>query len=390
MTTQRAEPVPTLELTEGGPGAALLRRLRVEPLGRNARRAALGLMAVTWLPLLVLSALDGFVLRGVDIPFLWDIGAQVRFLLAIPVFVLAEVPIGARLTQVAGHFLMAGLVREGERDRFAGLIADAARFRDSRVAELAVLAGAYVTSYSVITQTGLHGGGTWHTPDAGAGLTLAGWWYAFVSVPVFQFLLFRWLYRMLVWARFLRQVSKLNLNLTPTHPDGAGGLGFLGRGCIPFSSLLFAQSAVLASAIATRVLFDGARLQSFQATYATLIVIALVIFSGPLFVFVPTLVALKQRGLRDYDVLAAQYTQEFERRWFQRPEPRDDLLGTADVQSLADLGNSYELIRKMRVVPIQLSDFVAMAIPGMLPALPLAATVMPVRDIVKGLLHLLA
>jgi hypothetical protein len=236
----------------------------------------------------------------------------------------------------------------------------------------------------------LHGGSTWHTPDPGSGLALAGWWYALVSVPIFQFLLFRWLYRMLVWFRFLRQVSRLDLALTPTHPDGAGGLGFLGRGCIPFSALLFAQSAVLASAIATRVLFDGVSLQSFQATYATLIVLGLVIFSGPLLVFVPKLMALKQRGLGDYDVLGAHYTQAFERRWFRSTEANGELLGTADIQSLADLGNSYELIRKMRVVPIQLSDFVAMAIPGLIPALPLAATVMPVSDIVKGLLHLLA
>ena len=68
----------------------------------------------------------------------------------------------------------------------------------------------------------------------------------------------------------------------------------------------------------------------------------------------------------------------------------DELLGTADIQSLADLGNSYELVRKMRVLPIEVRDLVAMVIPGVVPAIPLAATVMPVSEIVKDLLRLLA
>jgi hypothetical protein len=119
-------------------------------------------------------------------------------------------------------------------------------------------------------------------------------------------------------------------------------------------------------------------------------VLILIVFAAPLMVFAPKLFRLKQDGLRRYGTLATRYTQLFDSKWVDGINTSEDpLLGTADIQSLADLGDSYELIRKMRVVPIELSDFVAMALPGVIPALPLAATVMPISEILKGILRLL-
>jgi hypothetical protein len=231
---------------------------------------------------------------------------------------------------------------------------------------------------------------TWFRPEAGQGLTLAGYWYALVALPIFQFLIFRWIYRMTVWSRLLWKVAMLDLLLTPTHPDGAGGLAFLGKSLIPFGIILFAVSAVVASGIAERILFTGARLQEYLSSYATLFVFALIVFAAPMLIFLPKLVALKQRGLMEYGTLGSEYTQAFYRRWVAKTEPADEpLLGTGDIQSLADLGNSFEIIRKMRILPVELSDFIAFVLPGLIPALPLAATVMPLGDIVKGLLKLI-
>ena len=150
------------------------------------------------------------------------------------------------------------------------------------------------------------------------------------------------------------------------------------------------MSAVASSAIATRVLFAGATLDQFQISYAALFVVALATFTLPILVFIPVLLGVKQRGLLQYGTLASRYTYLFDRKWVrEEPTPEEPLLGTADIQSLADLGNSYQLIGKMRLLPIQIADFVAMALPGVIPAIPLAATVMPVSEIVKGLFKLL-
>jgi hypothetical protein len=392
MQSENVNEVPELSLMEGGPGDALMKRLRlIRPeLGEASARTAIILAAITWIPLLAFSFVEGLALGGAKIPFLYDIAAHARFLVAVPILVLAEIPIGRRLRGVAKHFLDAGLVREDERQRFANAVVDTVRYHDWHVAELALLALSYITSYTAISKTSLHSGNMWYESSGTLGLSPVGYYYALVALPIFQFLVYRWGYRMVVWTRFLWHISKLDLLLTPTHPDGAGGLGFLGKGSIPFGAILFALSSVVSAAIATRILFGGATLEEFELTYAAFILLALVVFAGPLILFAPKLLRIKQTGLLEYGTLASRYTQQFGRKWVDSTNPAGEpLLGTADIQSLADLGNSYEVVSKMRAVPIELSDFIAMALPGVIPALPLAATVMPVGEILKGILRLL-
>ncbi len=389
MSPNAAHDVPPFLLTEGGPGAALLRAVRLTPVAPGSRREALVLAAVAWVPLLVLSVAEGLAAGGVPIPFLRDIAAHVRFLFALPVLVLAEVPIGRRLRQVTAHFIVAGLVRREQHERFARIIVETVRFRDSRVAELVVLAAAYMTAVGVLTRITTQQGDIWFAPHEGE-ISRVGYWYVLVSIPIFQFLLYRWIYRMVVWTRFLAKVAALDLELTPTHPDGAGGLGFLGAGCVPFGLLLFAVSAVVASQIASRILFTGAKLEQYQFSYAALFVLALAIFGGPLLVFVPKLAKLKREARLAYDTFATQYTHLFGRKWIDPATTDESPLGSGDIQSLADLGAGWERVKNMRPVPVQLRDFIGMAVPGLIPVLPLMATVMPVSEIVKGLMHLIA
>jgi hypothetical protein len=391
MKTENVSQFPELSLMEGGPGDALLKRLRlIRPeFGAASARTAVSLAALTWLPLLVFSSIEGLALGGAKVPFLYDLAAHARFLVAVPVLVLAEIPIGRRLRGIAKRFLDAGLVREGDQKQFASCVFDTLRFRDWRLAGLILLVLAYSTTYAGISMNSSQRGGMWFEPSLAGGLSPVGYYYALVSLPIFQFLMYRWAFRMLVWTRFLWQVSKLDLFLTPTHPDGAGGLGFLGKGSIPFGLILFALSSVVSAAIATRTLFSGATLEQFEVTYATLILLLLIVLAGPLMVFAPKLFRAKQDGLRRYGELASRYMQLFDNKWVEGVNTSEPLLGTADIQSLADLGNSYELIRKMRVVPIALSDFIAMALAGVIPAIPLAATVMPVSEILKGIFKLL-
>ncbi|MBV8361973.1 MAG: hypothetical protein JO189_29180 [Deltaproteobacteria bacterium] len=379
-------------LTEGGPGAAFMKRMH---LVRAERRADLGrttliLMAITWVPLFVLSMFEGLAFGRVQIPFFCDIAAHARFLLAVPVLVLADIPIGVSLRRVMGHFVEAHLIRDDELGKFDQIVLDSLRFRDSHLGEMIVLVLTYLATY-----TALSGGSaqsdTWFRPEPSQGLTLAGYWYALAALPIFQFLIFRWIYRMAVWSRLLWKLSQLDLLLTPTHPDTAGGLAFLGKALIPFGMVLFALSTVVSSGIAERILFTGARLQEYMWNYLTLFVFALAVFAAPMLVFVPNLLALKQRGLIEYGTLGSEYTQAFYRRWVGKTEPTEEpLLGTGDIQSLADLGNSFEIIRKMRILPVELSDFTAFVLPGLIPALPLAATEMPLGQIIKGLLKLIA
>jgi hypothetical protein len=393
MKTESVGQFPELSLVEGGPGDPLMKRLRLirSELGAASARTAISLAALTWLPLLVFSFIEGLALGGARIPFLYDLAAHARFLVAVPILVLAEIPIGRRLRKVCKRFLDAGLVRDDERKLFASCVVDAVLFRDRRLAELIVFALACITTYAAISKNSLQSGSTWFEPSSTVGFSPVGYYYALVSLPIFQFLMYRWAFRMVVWTRFLWQVSKLNLFLTPTHPDGAGGLAFVGESSIPFGFIMFALSSVVSAAIASRIIFSGARLEEFGVSYTTLILLLLIVFTAPFLVFAPKLSRLKQAGSARYGALASKYTQQFDSKWADGTNTsKEPLLGTADIQSLADLGTSYELIRKMRVIPVASKDFIAMALPGAIPILPLAATVMPVSEILKGILRLIS
>ena len=162
---------------------------------------------------------------------------------------------------------------------------------------MTLLALSYIMTYLALSQTSLQSGSTWFAPSRSAGFSPVGYYYALVALPIFQFLMYRWAYRMVIWTRFLWHISNLDLLLTPTHPDGAGGLGFLGNASISFGIILFALNSVVSVAIASRILFGGATLEQFELIYGALIVIVLAVFGGPLIVFAPKLFRLKQDGL---------------------------------------------------------------------------------------------
>jgi hypothetical protein len=390
MDLAEIDSMPDLMLTQGGPGDALLHHLRLaQPQSHTgSRREALMLAAITWVPLCLFAMLEGLAFRRVTIPFFDDIATHVRFLVAVPILILADVPIGARLRQVARQFLTAGIVRDKDAYRYGEIVTSALKLRDSRVAELVLLGLAYLATYQSMKGV-VHSGSTWFRPVAD--LTPVGYWYAFVSLPIWMFLIWRWIFREVVWSRFLWQVSKIDLFLTPAHPDSAGGLGFLGKGLIPFGIVAFAISSVTCGSAASRIIFSGARLEDFQSAFIVLAILMLVVFVGPLMVFAPTLINLRQTGLLRYGILASRYTELFDTKWVESAQATDDrILGTEDIQSLGSLGDSYDMIRRMRVVPLEISDFIALVLPTVIPALPLLLTVVPMKVILSQLFRLIA
>jgi hypothetical protein len=219
-------------------------------------------------------------------------------------------------------------------------------------------------------------------------LTLPGYWLGFVSIPIAQFILFRWYLRLLIWFWLLWRVSRLNLRLVPTHPDRAGGIGFLGEVVHAFSPVLFAQGAVLAGVIANRILYQGQNLVSFRATIFGLISLFVLVVLGPLTVFTPLLFRARLRGLSDYGTLAMSYVRDFDAKWVRGgAKARDEgILGTSDIQSLADLANSYAIVRDMRVVPFTLTDAILLVVATALPLLPLLLTMMPLDELLRRFL----
>jgi hypothetical protein len=232
---------------------------------------------------------------------------------------------------------------------------------------------------------------SWYASPQGGhmNLTLAGHWFVFVSVPVFQFILLRWYMWILIWSCFLLRVSRLKLHLQPLHPDRAGGIGFLGKSSHAFVPLLFAQGALLAGQIANLIFYEGRSLLSFKMTIAGFVLFFVLAVFAPLLVFTPRLVRYKHEGLAEYGGLATTYVLDFEQKWLLRKVNDEQLLGTSDIQSLADLGNSYAVVREMRVIPFAPDDIVRLLVATVIPIVPLLLTIMPLEQLVTQIIKII-
>jgi hypothetical protein len=329
----------------------------------------------------------------VKLPFLHDIEMHVRLLLALPLLIVAELVVHQRMRTVVSQFIERGLISDATRTRFDAAIAAALRLRNSVTAEIVMIALVYGVGVLFVWRTqvaldvscwyGMDGGGKLHP-------SLAGWWMGCVSLPIFQFLLLRWYFRLFIWARFLWQVSRLKLNFMPMHPDRCGGLNFLASVSQAFAPVLVAQGALLAGVMANRIFFAGAKLVAFKVDIIGLVAVMIFAILGPLLVFLPQLAAAKRKGLREYGSLAQRYAREFDHKWLRGGAPEDEpLMGSADIQSLADLGNSYGVVKEMRLVPFTMPTVLQLAITTLLPVAPLLLTMIPLEELLERMLKII-
>ena len=386
-----AEPYD-FSLVLGGPLYQIFRRAHLSGSTLELLHRRIVVIALfAWLPLLILSIAEGHGWgNGVALPFLHDVDAHVRFLIALPLLLVAELVVHERMRPVIRQFVERGLIAETARTKFEAALAAAMRLRNSVLAEIALLAFVYGVGVTFIwrTQTAI-GESSWYGATAMGTWqpSLAGWWFACISLPLVQFILLRWYFRLFVWARFLWQVSRIELQLVPVHPDRAGGLGFLATVTSAFAPLLVAQGAMLAGAIANQIFFAGATLPQFRVEIATLVALILFAVAGPLLVFVPVLARAKRVGLREYGSLAQRYVHDFERKWLRGTvSPAEPLLGSSDLQSLADLGNSFEIVRGMRSVPFSKEAFLQLVALALLPLVPLLLTMISLEELLGRLL----
>src|SRR5262245_48189113 len=171
-------------LVLGGPVYQLFRRAHLSgPALEQLWRRIWVITLVAWLPLLVLSAASG---RAVGppstLPFLRDIESQVRFLVALPILIAAELVVHARTRAIVTQFLDRGIVRPADLPRFEGLIASAMRLRNSVAIEIGLIALVATVGQWLWRSTIAFGSPSWYVePDQGAmRLTAAGTWFAAV------------------------------------------------------------------------------------------------------------------------------------------------------------------------------------------------------------------
>jgi hypothetical protein len=378
-----------LEFELGGPAYRLMQRIGlIKGAGPSVVRRTIGFLLITWVPLLLFSLIEGRALGPTPREsLLLDFATYARFFLAVPLIFMAEVIVGPRLRTAGLQFIRGNLIRPEDLPAVAAAIARVQRRREALLPELIILGLAlmgawYLTFETLAGETAV----TWRyiTHPDGIGLSLAGFWYQLIAVPVLQFFVYRWLWRLIIWTLFLRDLSRLPLRLVATHPDRAGGLGFLGGAHVSLAIFPFAFSCVLSAFVAFQVYFEAVPIETFKALFVVYLVLMELICLGPLLLFVPLLARTRRTGLREYSILLSTHNSAFERKWVTGQHPPDEsTLGSVDNSSLADLGGGFGMIREMKPFPFTRQHILQIAVIASLPGLPLIFLVMPVGELLK-------
>jgi hypothetical protein len=312
-------------------------------------------------------------------PLIHHPAVHVRLLVATPVFLILD-----RLFPPLCKFVLAQLdtmqfVPAGSRARFESIVSSASRLSDSSLPELVLALLGFGLGASVLLGLVPISGVT-----PGATLTAAQIWYALTDVPLFQFLLWRSIWRWLIWVGVLFRLARIRLDLVPTHPDRCGGIRFLRLPSLGYcAALLFAASSVLCAEWGDRFsLYAG--LSSFEPLLVVFGVVGVLIAFGPLLLFTPQLARAKHVGLTEIGLIATQYGRDVGRSMVRA----ESAPTSADIQALANIEQTYrETVKQMSHYLIDRRDLFTLLLATLLPLVPLLFLHVP-REDWEGLLSL--
>lgn len=391
--TASAEPqIEEYLSAHGGPFYELQRQLGL--LRRDAFRAgprALLFVAIAWGVPVVLSLLEGRAYGPISTrPFLLDPGPAARFLIAVGLFMLMELQVEQRLRTNLNQFTRAPLISPASFEEAAAAVAQALRRRDAMLAEIVcVLLAAVLTVAALMnvpTETS-----SWRIQiiDGSASLTLAGWWCMLVSAPIFWFLLLRWLWRHCVWGMLLRRIARLDLRLTTSHPDGHGGLRFIGQYPNVYSTFVFAISCVVGAAVANQLLQGELSLKVYSAIMGTWLAVMLALLAWPLLAFVRPLAKLKEETTLLASAQATKRTRALERETLGRNAGEAAEADEGKSADIADPVKLYDTAQKLSTLIVNREALVPVSAAAVIPLIAAGATQLPIKELISVAKHLL-
>jgi hypothetical protein len=373
--------LPGLQIRSGGPSHRLERVSHLEKLGKLIPF----LVGATWLPLATFTLVE-WILTGRPEPLLRDLSVHTRLLIALPLLLFSERVLDFRSGETIGRLFDEGYVPPSEVERTRALIARVARWRASVVPEMVILAIALFSGIATLTGLVAPAGGVHGLDEARIGVVRI--WYALVSLPLFQFVLGRSLFGWLLWVRLLFGFAGTQLRLLPAHADRRGGIAFLKEPTVVYCMvILLAESSVLASGWATKIINYGAKADQFKPLFFTFVIIGLFLGLAPLVVFVPKLIRARVAAQRRFGNLTSDYTARFDRRWLGTGE-RAEVLGTPDLQSFADLANCFANVEKMGVLIFGVPDGIRLLVAAVIPIIPLLFLMSSAQEVIMRLLKM--
>jgi hypothetical protein len=380
------EAVGEASLVRGGPFYRAQEAMHLLTAERwNLGRRVLLAICVGWVPLVLLTL---FFKPDTIGALLKDYTVNFRMLIAVPVLLAGQVIMDNVLRMITGHIRDAELLPSSEEAKMDRTISGLIRLRGSFIAEAVIVIIAYANVAGMIGAR-IATVDAWAVSDNGAGyhVSTAGWYYAIVSQLIYRFLLGISVWKWCLWVFFLFRLSRLDLQLIPTHPDQHGGVGFLGMSPIAIAPTVFVVCGAIGSTWRTMILSHGAHLMNFKMDAIILLVIMLIVAMGPLVVFVPKLARLHRQGILQYGTLGQLHSVDFHKKWIlNRKGHEDEFLTAPEISTLIDYASSYENVEKLQPFPLDRGGMVVLVLAIVIPLLPVVLAEIPFVTVVKGLL----
>jgi hypothetical protein len=320
-----------------------------------------------------------------------DYGVYSRTVIGLPVLLIGQMLMENRFRMIVAHVREIRLLGTEDLQTMDKVIAALKRMRDAAFPELIILALIFI-DLSITWHSRVARAPAWGVFNAGGvpHLTPTAWYYALVSLPVYQFLIGLSLWKWILWSFFLFRLSRMNLNLNATHPDKHGGLGFLGLSPIGLAPVALAIATAIGATWRHQILHAGAHLTNFKLPAVVLLLLIFMTALGPLIFFMPKLAVVRRRGLLQYGALGQVHSTEFHNKWVLHGAGHEsEFLAAPEVSTLIDFGSSYDNIQRMQPFPTDRGALAALALAISLPFLPTVLAEVPLSVALKQLLEAL-
>jgi hypothetical protein len=195
--------------------------------------------------------------------------------------------------------------------------------------------------------------------------------------------------RLLLWWGLVFKISRLKLNIVAAHGDGVGGIGFLSTTLNTQLVPLFALSSSAAAGAANLIIYGGFEFSQLQISFVGFAVVLLIIFVGPLLVFIPVLLHAREKAIHEYGVLATVQLNEFQHKWLLSKSGRGEELSAPDFSAVTDFGSEVSRVHNIKLVPIKISDLAATIVVISIPFLPVAALKVPWKVLLERILGII-
>jgi hypothetical protein len=385
--------VDDFSLTESGLFYKLVSRLNLGGTStKHITKRILFMIAITWLPLLVLTALQGLAFGNkVDVPFLKDFSTHSKLLIILPLLLFAEGSFDFRLKELTIQFFKSGILIENDFGSFDVIKKKVKGLCDSIWPDIIMILIIIIIVLLRASSLGADKISIWiFLPNQlNSSISWAGLYMAIISLPFIQFLILRWLWRWLIWFIYFRKLARLPLKLNSAHPDMAGGLGFLGYPPGPFIQVVFALAILFSTAIAENIYFRHEMLQTYYPVMAVFAVLSILLNVMPLLVFVRPMTVQRRKGFFEYSILIQEHHRQFDEKWLRKPY-ESALPGISDASSMADFNASFDFVKNMKTIPFDIKIMVSSILIAALPILPLLAFEYNIVDLILKALKMLA